>query len=509
MHPSIAGRQIHRTSRGTSAYGRLKRVWALIIWTVLFGTAAVPGWSQVMTDDALQRAVTAQLMTDNYIQAQGIDVTADKGIITLAGTVDLLITSERAAHVTMTVKGVRAIVNRLAVLPSSRSDTEIRDDVRTALALDPVADAGEIDIAVRDGEVILTGQVDSWQEKKLVEIPAKGIPGVRRVVNRLDVEVPSQRSDAEMAAEIDQRLAWDVWVAAAPIEVAVTDGRVTLSGVVGSLAEKEKVAAAAWVSGVRAVDDAALVVDWERYRTHLRSRPRKEYTDASIERAVHAALGHDPRISPTAEIDVVAENGVVTLQGNVAVLAAARAAEDDARNTAGVWMVKNLLKVRPAFGPDYRPLPEVGSEMARKVRLALLLAPGVRQDDVTVTVNQSIAVLEGQVSSNFARRRAGDAAAGIRGVVTVVNRLQVVTAPVQADREDWRIRHDIESELRWSPFVDETDVHVEVAEGKAVLTGVVEDLRARRAATVNAREGGARAVENHLKVRHGPDFLRP
>jgi len=57
--------------------------------------------------------------------------------------------------------------------------------------------------------------------------------------------------------------------------------------------------------------------------------------------------------------------------------------------------------------------------------------------------------------------------------------------------------------------VDETDVHVEVAEGKAVLTGVVEDLRARRAATVNAREGGARAVENHLKVRHGPDFLRP
>jgi osmotically-inducible protein OsmY len=50
---------------------------------------------------------------------------------------------------------------------------------------------------------------------------------------------------------------------------------------------------------------------------------------------------------------------------------------------------------------------------------------------------------------------------------------------------------------------------VTVNDGVALLTGVVDDLRARRAATANALEGGAVQVRNRLRVRHGPDFLRP
>jgi osmotically-inducible protein OsmY len=124
-------------------------------------------------------------------------------------------------------------------------------------------------------------------------------------------------------------------------------------------------------------------------------------------------------------------------------------------------------------------------------------------------VSQFIAVLEGKVASQFARQRAVDAAAGVRGIVTVINRLEIMPGKAQTELSDWQIRHDIESELRWSPFVDERDVYVAVDDGVAVLTGVVADLRARRAATVNAREGGAHAVKNHLNVRHGPDFLKP
>lgn len=63
--------------------------------------------------------------------------------------------------------------------------------------------------------------------------------------------------------------------------------------------------------------------------------------------------------------------------------------------------------------------------------------------------------------------------------------------------------------MRWSPFVDAEGVSVAVDDGVAVLTGVVEDLKARRTATVNAREGGAVRVKNHLRVRYGPDFLQP
>jgi osmotically-inducible protein OsmY len=91
----------------------------------------------------------------------------------------------------------------------------------------------------------------------------------------------------------------------------------------------------------------------------------------------------------------------------------------------------------------------------------------------------------------------------------VVNNLEVTAPHLPDRREDWQIRQGILDELRWSPYVDDDAVAVTVNDGVALLTGVVDDLRARRAATANAREGGPLQVRNRLRVRHGPDFLRP
>jgi osmotically-inducible protein OsmY len=98
-------------------------------------------------------------------------------------------------------------------------------------------------------------------------------------------------------------------------------------------------------------------------------------------------------------------------------------------------------------------------------------------------------------------------ASTVKGVVDVINNLRVMQNWTPID--DWEIKQNIEKELWWSPFVDETDLSVTVADGTATLVGVVDTLRERRAATENAFEGGARRVRNHLKVRHGPEALRP
>jgi osmotically-inducible protein OsmY len=74
---------------------------------------------------------------------------------------------------------------------------------------------------------------------------------------------------------------------------------------------------------------------------------------------------------------------------------------------------------------------------------------------------------------------------------------------------DTEIRSSVESELWWSPYVDSDRVSVAVTDGVATLTGVVDSLRERRAATRNAVEGGAREVQNHIRVRFGPDDFRP
>jgi osmotically-inducible protein OsmY len=58
-------------------------------------------------------------------------------------------------------------------------------------------------------------------------------------------------------------------------------------------------------------------------------------------------------------------------------------------------------------------------------------------------------------------------------------------------------------------FVSHETVSVAVTDGVATLTGVVDSLRERRAATRNAVEGGAREVQNHIRVHFGLDDLRP
>lgn len=50
---------------------------------------------------------------------------------------------------------------------------------------------------------------------------------------------------------------------------------------------------------------------------------------------------------------------------------------------------------------------------------------------------------------------------------------------------------------------------INVSDGVATLTGKVDTLRERRAATQNGYEGGARKVRNHLKVRNAPTYLQP
>jgi osmotically-inducible protein OsmY len=75
-----------------------------------------------------------------------------------------------------------------------RSDARIHEDVCDRLAEDPYVDASDVEVAVRDGEVTLTGIVRSRHEKRDAEETIESIPGVRDVHNQLRVErwQPSQ-----------------------------------------------------------------------------------------------------------------------------------------------------------------------------------------------------------------------------------------------------------------------------------------------------------------------------
>lgn len=69
----------------------------------------------------------------------------------------------------------------------TRSDERIREDVSDRLTDNPILDAGDIDVAVQNGEVTLDGRVDSRYSKRLAEDITEDVSGVRHVQNNLRV----------------------------------------------------------------------------------------------------------------------------------------------------------------------------------------------------------------------------------------------------------------------------------------------------------------------------------
>lgn len=193
-------------------------------------------------------------MEDVATPAGFIDVSTAEGVVTLEGSVSHILARERAEKIARTVKGVRAVVNRITVAPPYRTDAEIREKVENALLANPATDSWQVAAEVDTAVVTLTGRVDSWQEKQLAWTVAKGVYGVRDLRNELDIDYDQARTDAQIRDEVAEILLWDSRVDSALIDVSVEDGRVGLSGIVGSAAERRIAVADAWVDGTEYVD---------------------------------------------------------------------------------------------------------------------------------------------------------------------------------------------------------------------------------------------------------------
>ncbi|HYE47486.1 MAG TPA: BON domain-containing protein [Caulobacter sp.] len=80
-----------------------------------------------------------------------------------------------------------------------RSDDRIREDVNDRLTDDAHIDASNIQVAVKEGEVTLSGSVDSRFAKRHAEDLAERISGVRHVQNNLRVQEQGGRRDQGQA----------------------------------------------------------------------------------------------------------------------------------------------------------------------------------------------------------------------------------------------------------------------------------------------------------------------
>jgi osmotically-inducible protein OsmY len=128
----------------------------------------------------------------------------------------------------------------MPMLATSKTDTQIMDDVLRKLRWDNRVEDADVGIRVEDGLVTLTGHVSSYAAKLAAQEAAFRVGGVTAIANDIDVrQLKTDRpSDTSIAQRVHDALEWDVYVPHERIEATVTDGWVKLNGEVDNWTER-------------------------------------------------------------------------------------------------------------------------------------------------------------------------------------------------------------------------------------------------------------------------------
>jgi osmotically-inducible protein OsmY len=142
-----------------------------------------------VSDKILRDAVVMELERDSEVAAKHISVTAIDGAITLGGHVMSFHEKHIAVRAAERVPAVRAVADDIEVrLPSlhERADNEIAEEIAHLRSWRPqIPDS--VGAQVRDGRVILHGQVDSASERDAAESAVRRLTGVAVVDNLIEV----------------------------------------------------------------------------------------------------------------------------------------------------------------------------------------------------------------------------------------------------------------------------------------------------------------------------------
>jgi hyperosmotically inducible periplasmic protein len=226
-------------------------------------------YAQANNDAQIQADVQHSLDNKRYSNVQ---VAVHNGEVTLSGSVALYSAKEDADKKAHHRKGVQSVRNVIEVAGGGEmnNDAALREKLSKGLAYDRVGYGttpfNNIEIGVQNGVVTLRGTVYGPADKDSAISLVENTPGVRDVVDELDVAPVSPMDDRIRLAEARaiygfgplNRYALDP---AKTIRITVVNGHVTLNGVVDSEGDKNMAGIRAnGVSGVFSVVNNLQVV---------------------------------------------------------------------------------------------------------------------------------------------------------------------------------------------------------------------------------------------------------
>ncbi|GJL68231.1 MAG: hypothetical protein NPIRA06_08660 [Nitrospirales bacterium] len=434
--------------------------------------------------------------------------------------------------------------------------------VEGRLAGDEFVQENLIDVVSEKGIVTLLGEVDNILAKERAAALAGTIKGVRSVMNQLLVNPPSSLEDQDIEDHVKSALLENPATELYDMNVRVTDGRVTLTGIVQSWQEKQLAfQVAKGVEGIKDIQDK------------LRVRTVENRSDKAVKQEILQRLHHDVWINPSS-VMITVRDGQVTVSGIV------ESVDEKSRIISLSW-VHGITSVNGEHlkveWSDREPMRRSGFHIASDETIqdaiydALSYDPRITTADITIDVTEGLVTLtgivenlqakttaeentwnttgvynvvnllkvrldqhysdeditarvkevflrdplldhknimvsvsnqaislRGTVKSRSQRSRAELLAARVIGATTVDNRLQYVVE--WQDKSDPELREDIKDQLWWSPFLSDHSISVHVEDGVATLMGFVQSWQQRSLVEEHAFVAGARFVHNRLKV---------
>ena len=228
-----------------------KTLGALLAVGLLSATLVAQPTAAARYDAQIQTAVVHKLAAKK--QFQDVKSSAQDGIITLTGTVDLYQRKLDAAKLARKTSNVQGVRNLITVAGPNISDAQLADKLARKLTYVRVGYDSVFDyfaLGVKDGVVTVEGQdlTGVGRDEALADIYNQ--PGVKDVIANISLEPVSQFDDGLRirAARIiyrDPVLSKYAIDPAHPIRIIVDNGHITLYGTVINTMDKQ-------VAGIRA-----------------------------------------------------------------------------------------------------------------------------------------------------------------------------------------------------------------------------------------------------------------
>lgn len=231
----------------------MKRVISALAWFLAVGilSASLLAQSAGRYDQAIESTVTQQLAKKS--EFRNLQASADDGIVTLTGSVELYQQKLDAAKKVRKLPNVQGVRNLIAVEGKAVSDAQLAAQLDHKLYYDRIGYDNlfnYVTASVSNGVVTLSGETRTDVSRDSALYLANAMPGVKEVENDIRV-APVSNFDDDIRLRVMRAIYRDPVLGryasdpARPIRIVVSNGKLSLYGTVENSMDKN-------VAGIRA-----------------------------------------------------------------------------------------------------------------------------------------------------------------------------------------------------------------------------------------------------------------